>query len=87
MTFVPIARSVVSRDGKKGEEMTQGCLRIIMKGRDGLYRVCLRDICAGFVNEIGKPVEIAPVLRKRFGFLQNRAVWLYKDPCGLRSSR
>jgi len=35
---------------------------------DGLYRVCWRDVCAGFVIRQGTVAECAPVLRKRIAY-------------------
>ena len=36
--------------------------------RDGLYRVCYKNICAGFVVCNGCVTKCAPVLHKRIKF-------------------
>lgn len=44
--------------------------------RDGLYRVCNRYLCAGFVIAKGKIVCCAPILRKKIEYWQTKAVWI-----------
>lgn len=41
---------------------------------DGLYRVCLGSLCAGFVIKDGKLAQCAPILRKRFAYFSRMAV-------------
>jgi hypothetical protein len=47
--------------------------------RDGLYRVALGTLCAGYVIEGGKLTECAPILRKS-PKVRNLGVWLGPDP-------
>ena len=43
---------------------------------DGLYRVCTRSLCAGFVLERGQIVRAAPILCKRMGYWLTVAHWV-----------
>lgn len=44
--------------------------------RDGLWRVELRDICAGFVVEGGRVTRCAPILRRSFRAFAYYATWV-----------
>jgi len=46
-----------------------------LPGKDGLYRVEWRDICAGFVVKRGLLVQCAPILKRHF-WLWQFAKWV-----------
>lgn len=49
---------------------------IIHEFRDGLYQVHRHEVSAGFVVKDGKVIECAPVLRKKFDYWNQFAVWI-----------
>jgi len=45
--------------------------------RQGLYQVIYKNICAGFyIDNNGKVIYCAPVLRKKFNFWKTIAVYI-----------
>jgi hypothetical protein len=44
--------------------------------KDGLYRVCYKNICAGFIVENGKVTRCAPILLSKIEYWKTIAVWI-----------
>jgi len=50
--------------------------------KDGLYRICYKDICAGFVIENEKIIQCAPILWNKIEYWKTIAVWISETKKG-----
>jgi hypothetical protein len=44
--------------------------------KDGLYRVLMPYLCAGFIVSAGKITRCAPILRRRIAYWRTIAQWI-----------